>query len=129
MGDFQYAAGVALNLSRQNRQAHRALNYANTSIEIANAEIRKGNAKIQELYAQIEALEMALLIERADAAGMRAYRDDLRGAHPNSPRLAASGQKFRKSGNPKPLAALAYDREFDRILREARISNPENYRD
>jgi hypothetical protein len=93
------------------------------------AHAEKLERQLSDAQARIAELELALAVEKAHAGGMKAYRDDLRAAHPSSPRLAPSGQRFRKSGNPKPLAALAYDREFDRILRDARISNPEQYRD
>jgi hypothetical protein len=85
-------------------------------------------SQLEEANARIAELELALAVKTAHAAGMKAYRDDLRAAHPNSPRLAPSGKRY-KDGTPKPVAALAYDREFDRILRDARISNPEQYRD
>ena len=82
----------------------------------------------RKLEKEIGELKWKLLVAEARAEGLKAYRNDLRAAHPNSPRLAPSGRKY-KDGTPKPLAALAYDREFDRILTEARISNPEQYRD
>jgi hypothetical protein len=105
-----------------------AAGWERTALEVAEQR-DKALAELADAQARIAELELALAIEKAHAGGMKAYRDDLRAAHPSSPRLAPSGQRFRKSGNPKPLAALAYDREFDRILRDARISNPEQYRD
>lgn len=125
----QMAFGAARKLARDSRANADALDYANSEIEAANADIRKANQIIADLRKRVADLEFALLIEKAHADGLKAYRDDLRAAHPNSPRLAPSGQKFRNSGNPKPLAALAYDAAFDRVLRDARISAPEQYRD
>lgn len=84
--------------------------------------------QLSDAQARIAELELALAVKTAHAGGMKAYRDDLRAAHPNSPRLAPSGKRY-KDGTAKPVAALAYDAAFDRILRDARISNPEQYRD
>lgn len=84
--------------------------------------------KLAATEARVAELELALAVKTAHAGGMKAYRDDLRAAHPTSPRLAPSGKRY-KDGTPKPLAALSYDAAFDRILRDARIPNPEQYRD
>jgi hypothetical protein len=124
--------GIALgHVNRLGRQAvsyAQEIDRANGEIDKANAIIADKNQIIADLQARIAELELRLALKTAHAAGMKAYRDDLRAAHPNSPRLAPSGKRY-KDGTPKPVAALAYDREFDRILRDARISNPEQYRD
>jgi len=124
--------GIAFGYLR--RASNRAASYAN-EVDRANGEIEKANQIIERknqiiegLEARIAELELSLAVKTAHAGGMKAYRDDLRAAHPNSPRLAPSGKRY-KDGTPKPIAALAYDSAFDRILRDARISNPEQYRD
>lgn len=114
---------------RMAKDANAAVQSWKEATESWKAACGRLQAQLDEANARIAELEGQLLLEKAHAGGMKAYRDDLRAAHPTSPRLAPSGQKFRKSGNPKPLAALSYDAAFDRILRDARIPNPEQYRD
>ncbi len=58
---------------------------------------------------------------------MRAYGDEFKKAHPNSPVLADSG-RLHKDGDRKLNGTLAYEAAFDRILRDARISDPTKYR-
>lgn len=134
MGDFNYAAGVAIGLGNKARalqgnlaQANANIDYANQIIAQRNGEIANLQADVNALKAEIERLKWELLLEKAHAEGMKAYRDELRRGAPNNPAEGPSGQ-FYKSGNPKPWAGIMYDREFDRILREARIFDPENYR-
>jgi len=104
-----------------------AAGWERTALEVAEQR-DKALAELADAQARIAELELALAVKTAHAGGMKAYRDDLRAAHPTSPRLAPSGKRY-KDGTAKPVAALAYDAAFDRILRDARISNPEQYRD
>ena len=101
---------------------------ANSEVRKANKIIAAKNQTIDELVAEIERLKWELLLETAHAAGMKADRDELRRGAPNNPALAPSGERY-KNGNPKSWAGVMYAREFDRILREARIPNPAQYRD
>lgn len=78
-------------------------------------------AYAKKLEAEVEALKLALAVERADAGGMKAWKDAFRAAHPSSPVEADTGRRFRKSGNVKTRGRLAYEAEFDRIFGDARI--------
>ncbi len=68
-----------------------------------------------------------MLVKQAHSEGMKAYRDEFKKVHPNSPVLVDSGRRY-KDGQVKPNGALAYEAAFDRILRDARISDPTKYR-
>lgn len=118
--------GMAVGKARQ--MAAESRTYAN-ALEEANATIREANRIIADLRRQVADLELALIVRTAHAEGMKAYRDEFRKAHPNSPVLAPSGQRFKSDGAVKPMGALAYDRAHDQVLRDARISAPEQYRD
>lgn len=83
--------------------------------------------RCDEAEARVAELELALAVKTAHAGGMGAMKDAFKAAHPNSPVLADSGKRY-KSGAVKTKGALVYAAEFDRILRDARISNPERYR-
>lgn len=83
--------------------------------------------ELADAQARIAELELALAVEKAHAVGMSAMKDAFKAAHPQSPVLADSGQRY-KSGSVKTKGALVYAAAFDRILRDARISNPEQYR-
>jgi hypothetical protein len=83
--------------------------------------------RCDDANARIAELELALAVEKAHAAGMKAWKDAFKAAHPNSPVQADSGKRF-KDRDVKTVGRLAYEAAFDRILRDARISNPEKYR-
>jgi hypothetical protein len=123
--------GLALgHVNRLGRQAvglANEVNRANGAVREANAEIEKANQIIAEQYARIQELELALAVKEAEAGAAVAMFMDIKKACPNSPILRDSGQKF-KNGGAKTMGRLVYEREFDRILRDARISNPEKYR-
>ncbi len=114
---------------RTRRDGDRQGAYAD-ALEEANQTIRDQNLTIATLRRELaEAYALALLVKEVAVGGLKAYRDEFKKAHPNSPVLAPSGQRYKSDGVMKPMGTIAYDREFDRILREARISDPTKYRD
>lgn len=83
--------------------------------------------QLTDAQARIAELELALAVKTAHAGGMKVWKDAFKVAHPQSPVQADSGKRF-KDRDIKTVGRLAYEREFDRILRDARILNPEQYR-
>lgn len=121
------AMGHVNRLGNQAVQYAREIDRANGEVRKANAEIEKANQIIANLNARIAELELALAVKTAHAGGMTAMFRQMKATHPTSPMLADSGRRY-KDGTVKVKAALAYEAEHDRILRDARISNPEKYR-
>ncbi len=112
----------------------RALNTAQANLAQANADLAYAQQVIWDYELQIATLNrqlaearLALLVKEAHAEGIKAYRDEFKKAHPNSPVLADSGRRY-KDGDRKLNGTLAYEAAFDRILRDARISDPTKYR-
>jgi hypothetical protein len=103
-----------------------AAGWERTALEVAEQR-DKALAELADAKARIAELELALAVEKAHAGGLTAMFMDIKAACPNSPTLRDSGKRF-KDGKPKTMGRLVYEREHDRILRDARISNPEKYR-
>jgi hypothetical protein len=103
-----------------------AAGWERTALEVAEQR-DKALAELADAKARIAELELALAVEKAHAGGMKAWKDAFKAAHPNSPVQADSGKRF-KDRDVKTVGRLAYEAAFDRILRDARISNPEKYR-
>ena len=94
----------------------------------ANATTDEWIAYARQLEQRIRDLELALAVEKAHSGGLTVQAEALKRGCPSNPALADSGQRFKKSGNIKSVSRLAYEREFDRIARDARISDPTKYR-
>lgn len=75
-------------------------------------EIARFQAVIDQLSEQLLSTQMELASERCEIAGLRAYIQEVRRQDPNTPALAPSGKHF-KSGKPKSLATLVYERAYD----------------
>jgi hypothetical protein len=59
---------------------------------------------------------------------MKVWKDAFKAAHPQSPVQADNGKRF-KDRDIKTVGRLAYEREFDRILRDAWAPMPRKWRD
>jgi hypothetical protein len=112
---------------RMARDADAALQSWKDATAAWKAACSRLESQLEEANARIAELELALAVEKAHAGGLTAMFMDIKAACPNSPTLRDSGKRF-KDGKPKTMGRLVYEREHDRILRDARISNPEKYR-
>ncbi len=79
------------------------------------------------LKAQVANLQLALLVKTAHAEGATAMYKAMKTTHPQSPLLVDTGKRF-KDGDVKNKATLIYEGTFDRILREAGITDPTRHR-
>ena len=73
-------------------------------------------------------MKVELAAAQMDAAGREAQFDAFVAKHPNSPLMADSGERFKKSGNVKTNARRIYEQAFDAKGVELRIANPAQYR-
>ena len=130
-----FLAGRAFALARDTREMAGTINEAMACLTYERQQnaIHVGHKaamqkQIDALRQEVLDLKVELVKKTAHGAGMKAYRDEFKNAHPNSPVLADSGHRY-KNGDMKPMGVLAYEATFDRIFTENRISNPERFRE
>ncbi len=116
--------GMAIGKARQ--MANRASAYAD-ALEEANQNIRDQNLTIATLRRELAETRLEFLVKEAHAEGLKAQLDGMKAAHANTPMLMDSGRRY-KDGDIKTKSRLSYEATFDRILRDARISDPTKYR-
>ncbi len=83
---------------------------------------------IADLKNEIATLKRQAQIDEANIAGLIAQVDALKAECPNSPLLAPTGKKFKKSGNPKTHLRSVFEKVFDAALRTTGITTPEAFR-
>ncbi|GJD92468.1 hypothetical protein BHAOGJBA_6022 [Methylobacterium hispanicum] len=77
------------------------------------AELARYQAVIDQLSRRLLDTQIELASERCEIAGLRAFIREVKRQDPATPALSASGQTY-KSGKAKSMAALVYEREYDR---------------
>jgi chromosome segregation ATPase len=78
-----------------------------------DADIARYQAVIDQLSKQLLDTQIDLAAERCEIAGLRASLSEIRRLDPQAKGFADSGQTYR-SGKAKSVAALVYEREYDR---------------
>lgn len=76
-------------------------------------EIARYQAVIDELSKKLLDTQIDLAAERCEIAGLRAFIGEIKRLDPETPGLAASGQKYQ-SGKSKSISTVAYERAYDR---------------
>lgn len=112
--DEGVAVGFALAVgSRIRNQEIAHENDLLVTAEAHEADLARYQAVIDQLTRQLLSTQMELASERCEIAGLRAFIKEVRRQDPNTPALAASGRTY-KSGKAKSVAAVVYEREYDR---------------
>lgn len=78
-----------------------------------DATVANFQAVIDQLQEQLLATQIDLAAERCETAGLRAFIGEIKRQDPTTPALTASNRTY-KSGKPKSLATVVYEREYDR---------------
>ena len=111
-----------------------ALNRANANIDRAQGIINDLGAQVNRLNEvvamhtqEVNDFRLKLIVETAHAAGLTAYRDAFKKAHPNSPVLADSGRRF-EDGDIKTHGRTLYEEDFDRVITNHKLERPTDYR-
>ncbi|MGU3402150.1 hypothetical protein [Methylobacterium brachiatum] len=78
-----------------------------------DADIARYQAVIDQLSKQLLDTQIDLAAERCEIAGLRAFIGEIKRLDPETPGLAASGQKYQ-SGKTKSVSTVAYERAYDR---------------
>jgi hypothetical protein len=112
--DEGVAVGLAIAVgSRIRQQEYAHQNELLLTEEAHEAELARYQAVIDQLSRQLLDTQMELASERCEIAGLRAFIAEVKRLDPTTPALSASGQTY-KSGKAKSIAALVYQREYDR---------------
>src|SRR3546814_20680057 len=94
-------------------------------------EFRRGALPISDWKKHAKELEAAFAAKCAHVAGLDAYLNAMKRAHPDSPVLADSNKRYTGSGKPgkvKTKGRLIYEAGFDAKARELKIARSEERR-
>ena len=111
------------------RAGNQNLADAHDAIHEANATIRSLNARALGAEAELTRLRGMWAVAQCDIAGYIAQRTAFKTQHPNSPLMADSGHRFQSDGVMKSVVRLIFERAFDKMGTELKISNPAGRRE
>ena len=109
-------------------EANATIDEAQAIIIAKNQRINVLNKSLADCTQEVHDFRLKLIVKTAHAAGLDAYLDAFNRAHPNSPVLADSGKRYKESGNIKTCGRTIYEEDFDRIISNHDIENPEQFR-
>ena len=117
-----YIFGLALG-NAQRANAVTAAAYAGAQ------KLHEAAAHIGALKDEVATLKRQAQIDAAAYVARTAQITAMMAAHPDSPLLANTGKKFKKTGAPKSKLRLVFEEGFDSALRKGGIVSPEVFRE
>ena len=109
-------------------EANATIDEAQAIIIAKNQRINVLNRSLADCTQEVHDFRLKLIVETAHSAGLNAYLNAFKKAHPSSPVLADSGRRFEESGNIKTHGRTLYEEDFDRVITNHKLERPTDYR-
>ena len=108
-------------------EANATIDEAQAIIIAKNQRINVLNKSLADCTQEVHDFRLKLIVKTAHAAGLTAYVNAFKQAHPNSPVLADSGKRY-EDGDIKTCGRTLYEEDFDRVITNHDVENPEQFR-